>query len=156
MKTQRSSFRIRATSIFIGIVLCTAFAANGGEKEKEKTNIKILEKAERNIEATLQGDNDNLRESAIQVIRELQQAYPAYRFSRVNIPLMKILRNHDNRNFRVLAALALFEVGGETGQYAVKEAARFDDDRMVQYICTSLISQDRDTPDVSVAFESGK
>lgn len=155
MKRQRSSFKIRATSIFIGIVLCTAFAANGGEKEKEKTNIKILEKAERNIQATLQGDNDNLKESAIQVIRELQKAYPDYNFRRVNIPLMKILRNHDNRNFRVLAALALFEVGGETGQYAVKEAARFDDDRMVQYICKNLVSQNDSSSDISVAYGQG-
>jgi len=127
----------RVTGFITLIVLLSLFVSSNifaGGKNVEK----ILKAAEKNLSKTLQGDNENLRGSAIQVVLQLKKAYPNYKFKKVIIPLMRILRNHENQNIRILAALSLYELGNEIGVYAVKEASRFDDNKMVRHICLSL------------------
>lgn len=98
----------------------------------------ILLSAELNIAQTLTEANGDLLESAMAVVTDLKQNYPAEKFDRMVIPLMKILRNHKDPNFRILAALSLHELDSEAGNYAVKEAVRFDDKKIVRQICNGI------------------
>jgi len=129
------------------LLLSISFSANlfagdldliTGDKDEVEQKLKA---AEENLIQSLKGDNDNLKESAIQVILELKQAYPEFKFNKAVIPLMRILRQHENQNIRILAALTLYELGNESGVYAVKEASKFDDNKMVRHICSSLTNK---------------
>ncbi len=52
------------------------------------------------------------------------------------IPLMKILKNDDNPEVRIIAALSLLKIGNEKGMFAVKRAIEFDDNPRVSRMCS--------------------
>jgi hypothetical protein len=98
----------------------------------------ILKRSEANLKITLNGRHEALKESAILAILDIKSMYPECRLDGTIIPLMRILRTHTNANMRVLAALALYEVGDDRALYAIKEAARFDTSQLVRHICLSI------------------
>ena len=51
------------------------------------------------------------------------------------IPLMKMLRNAEQEELRISAALALFKIGDARGIYAVKRAIIFDESERVSNMC---------------------
>jgi HEAT repeat protein len=69
--------------------------------------------------------NDGLRRSAIYQLGELQADDAV-------IPIMAVLRRCHDEKCRVAAAWALCKIGDARGEYAVKQAVRFDDSRKVQ------------------------
>lgn len=132
-----SGYRVVALAVFL--TLAMTLSAFAGEKSDHAAIGEWLKSADKNLTVALKGDNEGLKESAIQVVAELKAVYPEFEFRKVVIPLMSILRNHDNKNIRILAALSLWELGNEYGRYAVKEAATMDNNPMVRHICTSLV-----------------
>ncbi len=119
----------------VGPAVLSAQEPQEGDQERIEN---ILRLAVKNLKGTLQSDNDNLKESAMQVVRELKQAYSQARLSGTIIPLMQILRTHSDNGMRILAALTLMELGDERGLYAIKEASRFDSSSIVRHICASI------------------
>lgn len=69
--------------------------------------------------------NDGLRRSAIYQLGELEA-------SDAVIPIMAVLRRCHDEKCRVAAAWALCKIGDARGEYAVKQAVRFDDSNKVK------------------------
>jgi hypothetical protein len=112
----------------------TVYAGDGGNTRTERQNA-ILNAAEMNLAATLKTVDGEFLESVIASVTDIKRTYSDKDMSLVMIPLMRILRNHPDSNFRILAAMALTDIGHGTGVYAVKEAARFDKNKTVRHIC---------------------
>ncbi|KAB2880480.1 hypothetical protein F9K33_04710 [bacterium] len=114
-----------------------AFAGEGGNTRTERQNA-ILDAAEMNLALTLKKVEGDFLESVIASVADIKRSYSDKDMNLVVIPLMKILRNHPDSNFRILAAMALRDIGHDVGVFAVKEAARFDNNKTVRHICLHM------------------
>ena len=110
------------------------YAGDRGNARTERQNA-ILSAAELNLALTLKEVDGEFLESVISSVTDIKRTYADKDMNLVVIPLMRILRNHPDSNFRILAAMALTDLGHGTGVYAVKEAARFDRSKTVRHIC---------------------
>lgn len=57
------------------------------------------------------------------------------------IPLMKILKNDQNEEARIMAALSLLKIEDSRGLFAIKRTIQFDDSERVKKMC-SIFYQD--------------
>lgn len=76
----------------------------------------------------IQSDNFGLKVSSAQRLGELQ-------ISEGVILLMSMLRNDNDERARITAALALIRIGDARGLFAVKQAAKFDENERVRSMC---------------------
>lgn len=124
--------------LFVVTVFLPALYAQENKDGQNKQVEKILSLAAQNLKITLKGSNDNLKESAMEVVRDLKLAYPDAKLSSTIIPLMSILRTHSDNSMRILAALTLKEIGDDKAFYAISEAAKFDSSNVVRHICAGI------------------
>lgn len=129
------SLLLAAVAIFVWSA--AAYGGDGVNGRTEKQNA-ILSAAEMNLALTVNNVDGEFLESVIYSIADIKRTYSDKDMDLVVIPLMRVLRNHSDANFRILAAMALAELGHDTGLYAIKEAARFDDSKTVRHICLNL------------------
>lgn len=124
----------------LAAMLVCAAAAYGGDGVNGRTERQnaILSAAEINLALTVNKVDGDFLESVIYSIADIKRTYSDKDMDLVVIPLMRVLRNHTDSNFRILAAMALAELGHDTGLYAIKEAARFDENKTVRHICLNL------------------
>jgi hypothetical protein len=110
--------------IALSIMLIVPVSANDLKKELGEAR---YTKAVENLLVALKdaNTNDGLRRSAIYQLGELQA-------NDAVIPIMAVLRRCHDEKCRVAAAWALCKIGDARGEYAVKQAVRFDDSRKVQ------------------------
>jgi len=127
-----------AAGLLIVGIFTSLLSAQDTKDDQSKRVEKILQLAVKNLRVTLQGSNDNLKESAVEVVKDLKEAYPQAKLSGTIIPLMTILRTHSDSGMRILAALALKEIGDDKAFYAITEAAKFDSSSVVRHICASI------------------
>ena len=133
---------MRYMAVLLAVTVFTpALYAQESKDEQSKRVEKILQLAAQNLKITLKGSNDNLKESAMEVVRDLKQAYPDAKLSSTIIPLMSILRTHSDNSMRILAALTLKEIGDEKAFYASTEAAKFDSSNVVRHICAGISNE---------------
>ena len=86
---------------------------------------------ERTIQSLLLGinsDNFGLKSSCTYMLGELK-------ISHAVIPLMKLLKDNNNAELKIAAALALYKIGDERGIYAIKKSIQFEKDERVRKIC---------------------
>jgi hypothetical protein len=81
-----------------------------------------------NLLIGLDSDNAGLTSSSAYYLGELNSGEAV-------IPLMKILRNSEQEELRISAALALLKIGDERGIYAIKRAIVFDESKRVNDMC---------------------
>jgi hypothetical protein len=110
--------------IALTIMLSIPMSANNLKKELGEAR---YNKAVENLLVALKetNTNDGLRRSAVYQLGELQADDAV-------IPLMAVLRRCHDEKCRVAAAWALCKIGDSRGEYAVKQAVRFDNSRKVQ------------------------
>ncbi|MCB0832637.1 MAG: hypothetical protein KDC45_04175 [Bacteroidetes bacterium] len=125
------------TLVLAATFLLTAVVV-GQDKKAEDRHARILQLAEQNLKLTLTKGNDDLKESAMAAVADLRREYPAQQFTTTAIPLMRILRTHEESGMRILAAMTLKEIGDERGSFAIYEASKFDNNQTVRHICSSL------------------
>lgn len=101
----------------------------------------------------LNSENLGLKSSCTYMLGELQIISAV-------IPLMKILRENENEDLRVAAALALYKIGTPMAINAVKQSIRFDNSERVskhcasfyyEYIKNKLIDEEKDDNVVKTA-----
>lgn len=109
------------------LVLMTASIATAADASKGLTPEQYAS-AEENLLIGLASDNQGLVEGSANMLGELQS-------SKAVIPLMKLLRDGEQESTRIVAALALCQIGDERGLYAVKRATQFDDSERVAQRC---------------------
>ena len=121
----------RSSMIFGVIVLAITMAlpATAHDLRKDIGDAKY-DKAVKNLLIGVGDQNNNcgLRRSAIYMLGELQATEAV-------IPLMKVLHSCPDEKSRVAAAWALCKIGDARGEYAVKQAVRFDESSKVKIHC---------------------
>ncbi len=118
----KSSATLLLLLLFVFVSLATA-----AEPVKEKRTIN-RDLAIQNLLIGLDSDNMGLTSSSAYYLGELSSTEAV-------IPLMKMLRNAEQEELRISAALALFKIGDERGIYAVKRAIIFDKSERVSNMC---------------------
>lgn len=120
-------------SLVVGVAV--AFAATAGAADK----VPVTPKVTRDLIVTnllngLSSQNRGLKESAAFMLGEEKAAQGV-------LPLMQMLRNSDEESSRIVAALSLCRIGDPRGAYAVKQAAKFDDNERVRTLCAWFYNQ---------------
>jgi hypothetical protein len=131
----KTVFNLAALLVLAGM---TVSFTPGVSDDSDTISDKVLVYAEKNLSNTLGQYNQDFNVSAVEVIYDLKRLHPDMSFKKAVIPMMRILRNHEDQNVRVLAAMLLQQIGDGRGTYAVKEAARFDDSKLVRHVCETL------------------
>ena len=104
---------------------------------QEKLNV-----IERNLVIALETPSPGMQASAAQTVRDLKELSPEYSFSRLVIPLMRIVKDEAAEiGPRILASLALEELHSEMGDYAIKRTAQFTDCNRMQHLCMALTAK---------------
>ncbi len=115
-----------ATLLLLLLFVFVSLAA-AAEPVKEKRTIN-RDLAIQNLLIGLDSDNMGLTSSSAYYLGELSSTEAV-------IPLMKMLRNAEQEELRISAALALFKIGDARGIYAVKRAIIFDKSERVSNMC---------------------
>ena len=58
------------------------------------------------------------------------------------IPIMEVLKSSENKELRILAAIALHKINNERGLFAIKQAIHYDTERCVRRVCSNLLVSD--------------
>lgn len=122
--------------VFVGLTFGSFSANNPVAAKKKSFNRDLVIK---NLLIGVNSDNQGLKLSSGYYLGELKS-------DEAVISLMNILKNSENSEERIMAALSLSKIGDARGIYAVKQAIKFDESERVRKLC-SLFYQD---------FESGK
>ena len=120
------------THLFALVVMLATFTVSGVAGDNEKP---LYDKnaAEQNLLIGLASDNLGLRESCAFMLGEIGS-------QKAVIPLMDMLHNGIESS-RIVAALALSRIHNARGEYAVKQAAKFDPSERVQKLAAWYYNQ---------------
>jgi len=113
------------TSLLIGVSL-----ASGNPKERTE----IKQNTILSLMLGLYSENVGLKSSCAYMLGELK-------ISTAVIPLLKILRENENEDLRIAAALALYKIGSPIAINAVKQSIKFDDNERVSKHCASFYNE---------------
>ncbi len=119
--------RILLSTILLSTLLFTGFsfaAVNKDETPKANT----YEAIETNRLIGLASDNQGLRVSCAFNLGEMKS-------EKAVLPLMKLLREGETFEERVIAALSLIKIGNEQGVYLVSRLAKFSECEKTRRIC---------------------
>lgn len=120
---------MRKTAMILGVIVLAivlALPAMAHDVKKEIGEAKYNAAVKNLLEGVGdQNTNLGLRRSAIYMLGELE-AQDAV------IPLMRVLHSSMDEKSRVAAAWALCQIGDARGEYAVKQAVRFDESSKVK------------------------
>jgi HEAT repeat protein len=113
----------------IALAIATALPATAHDMRTELGEAKY-DRAVQNLLVGVGEENSNcgLRRSAIYMLGQLESKEAV-------IPLMKVLHSCIDEKSRLAAAWALCKIGDARGEYAVKQAVRFDESPKVQMQC---------------------
>jgi len=108
--------------------------------EDPRFTVENLRLVEKNIVDGLKSTADtSLQASAAKTMYEIECYAPAFRFSSAIIPLMAIVKNHDEPvNARVWAARALHAIHSARGDFAIEMTAKFSNQPRVRTVCAGL------------------
>lgn len=130
----------RSVSVAVlGLLLWTGALAGNAYSDDPRFTDEKLQATEKSLVQALESGNFGVQTSAAQVVRDLKGLVPRYEFSSLVIPLMRIVKDEDAKPAsRILAALALHELGSARGDFAIKRTAEFTDAKQVKYVCLWL------------------
>jgi len=122
---------MKHTIIILLLMILLIGATNSSAKPKT-----VFKANQNTIESLLNGlssENLGLKSSCAYMIGE-------FHIEKAVIPLMRILREDENEDMRIVAALALYKIGSPIAINAVKQAIRFDESERVSKHCASFYS----------------
>lgn len=98
-----------------------------------------LGQSEESIVTALGSESPSMQATAVQTVRELEQLFPQYPFSKLIDPLGGKLKDERSDSVvRKLAALALDELHSDAGETAIKGTAEACKDEGVRTLCQAL------------------
>lgn len=119
--------KLTFTLLFLALVILNT----GNAYTRPKTNVIIQQNTIESLLNGLNSENIGLKSSCAYMIGELQ-------ITKAVIPLMKMLRESENEDLRISAALALYKIGTPLAINAVKQAIKFDESERVSKHCASF------------------
>jgi HEAT repeat protein len=118
----------------LGLVLFFFVMTSYGFNKSDLKNTETRKAAITNLLIGLKTDNYGLRTSSAFMLGELKAEEAV-------IPLMRMLRTDKLECARIVAALALFKIDNPRGNFAVKQAIRFDDSERVKKMCSHFYNE---------------
>jgi len=119
---------MKRTILTLSLILCLTptliFASDPPKPVIKNLTVNTV----KSLIAGLESDNLGLKTSSAYMIGELE-------IKEAVIPLMKVLRNNENEQARIIAALSLYKIGSPTAIFAVKQASKFDKSERVRKMC---------------------
>lgn len=109
------------TVLIVLLFSITSLAATSSNAEKYR-------QIEDNLLVGMDTDNRGLQVSCAYFLGEMQS-------ERAIIPLLKMLKNGETEEERIIAALSLAKIKSERGLFAIKQRIKFDDSERVQRLC---------------------
>jgi len=98
-----------------------------------------LAQIEENLVRDLESSNVGVCIGGAQTVREMKQAVPDHDFTKIIIPLMRIVKDEDaDRAARILSALALNELESERGDFAISQEGKMSKDEIFKSFCANL------------------
>jgi hypothetical protein len=113
------------------LVLLTITSLGLAAEPAKETRVLNREIVIENYLIGLESENNGLISSSSYFLGEIKS-------DEAVIPLMKILKNSDEEELRIAAALALLKIGDERGIFAIKRAIEFDESKRVSDICSKF------------------
>jgi hypothetical protein len=111
-----------------------AKSGNGMDFSEDK-----LSQIEENLVRDLESPSTGICIGGAQTARELKQHVPGYDFSKIIIPLMRIVKDENaDRAARILAALALNDLDSERGNFAISREGEMAKDEIFKSFCANL------------------
>jgi hypothetical protein len=125
-----------------GIVLCSVVfgIVAAGDIETRRTFTKAtVERIEKDLIRALESNSPGLQTSAATTLIQMRKLVPNYAWSQSIIPLMRIVNGENyEADARIAAALALYELRTDRGDYSIVRNARFTSNARVKRYCTML------------------
>lgn len=112
-------------SLVVGIALVCAVAVAAADGNGPANKTAEQQSQVTKLLADMKCDNCTVRTNAAYELGEIGA-------SEAVIPLMAILHNDPDESARIVAALALSRLGDARGEFAVRQAARFDESQRVR------------------------
>ena len=109
------------------LILTASISASNAPKKKTQ----ISDNSVNSLLVGVESENFGLQTSAAFMLGEI-------RSSKAVIPLMRMLRNSDKEEARIMAALSLYKIESAKGMYLVQQAAKYDSSERVRKICQTL------------------
>jgi hypothetical protein len=147
MKHCQHIFRLLATMLAVAALVFVAQFEARAQADTSDTSINTempltkdkLNRIEDNLVKNLESQSIGMVIGGAQVVRELKAKAPEHGFSKVIIPLMRILKDKTaDRGARMMAALALFDVNSDRGNFAIQREAELSDDDLLKIVCMNL------------------
>ena len=113
------------------LLLTVFFLVNASTFAEQPVNNKNELQMNRTISSLMDGlnsDNMGLKSGSIYMLGELK-------VSESVIPFMKILKNQNDEELKIAAALALYKIRDSRGMYAIKRSGKFENNERVRKIC---------------------
>jgi len=120
----------------ITILLTLFLISFAGATAKPKSSVQVNDNTVETLIMGLESDNAGLMSSSAYMIGELQ-------LDQATIQLLRVLRNENNEDLRIAAALALYKIGSPIAIYGVKQAGKFDESERVSKHCASFYNEYR-------------
>lgn len=128
--------------VFAGFVLCTSLIGLmvAGDKEAQRALTKAgIERIEKNLVKAFESNNPGLQSSAAIALIQIRKEAPEYTWSNSIIPLMCIVNGESNDACaRIAAALALYELRTDRGDFLIARNALFTSNPRVKHFCSLL------------------
>jgi hypothetical protein len=116
----------------------TASATEATAKPPAFTEEKIA-LIEDNLVKDLESTNPGVVIGGTQTVREMKAAVPSHDFTKLIIPLMRIVKDENaDRAERILAALALDEIDSDRGNFAISREGEMSGDEVFKSLCANL------------------
>jgi len=140
-------------SILITFLLTSLLIGSSYAAGNPKAVTEIRQNTISSLVNGLNSENLGLKSGCTYMLGELQ-------IRTAVIPLMKILRENENEDLRIAAALALYKIGTPMAINAVKQSIRFDNSERVskhcanfyyEYIKNKLVDEEKDDNVVKTA-----
>lgn len=125
--------------VVAGLVIFSTGWAKDNAVPSPRFTRATVDQTEKSLVMALGSNSLGLRTSAAQTVRDLKALMPERSYSRLVIPLMRIVKDQDaERCSRVIAALALHELHSAVGDFAIAREAQFTDCPKMKHICSWL------------------
>ncbi len=98
-----------------------------------------LEKTEKMLLKAIANDSSNMKLSAVQSMRQIEQIFPDEAFNSFIEPLIEIIKDENNgTQLRITAAIVLDELHSDLGDKAIYELSKNCPDESIKNISTAL------------------
>ena len=125
--------------VAVGLMVFTSAWAKDSAVPAARFTKATVDQTEKSLVLALESNSVGLRTSAAQTVRDLKVLMPERSFSRLVIPLMRIVKDQDTDGCsRVIAAIALHELRSAVGDFAISREAKFADCPKMRRICNWL------------------